>query len=77
LADKSKWPLKPDVQAWEEWPVRQSSLLFTGLALGEEKYVELWRKLKPDPTLFEIRRNNAITQPVLWLKNDTKARQSN
>lgn len=67
LADKSKWPLAPDVQAWEEWPVRQSGLLFAGLALGEERYLELWRRLKPDPTLFEIRRNNAITQPVLWL----------
>ncbi len=67
LADKSKWPLKPDVQAWEEWPVRQVSLLFGGAALGEEKYVELWGKLKPDPQLFETRRNNAITQPLLWL----------
>lgn len=67
LAEKSKWPLRPDVQAWEEWPVRQSSLLFAGLALGEESYLDLWRRLKPDPTLFEVRRNNAITQPVLWL----------
>jgi hypothetical protein len=67
LADKAKWPFKPDVQAWEEWPVRQSSLLFGGVGLGEEKYVGLWRTLKPDPTLFEIRRNNAITQPVLWV----------
>lgn len=67
LADKSKWPLAPDVQAWEAWPVRQSSLLFAGQALGDAKYLELWKRLKPDPTLFEIRRNNAITQPVLWL----------
>lgn len=67
LADKSQWPFKPDVQVWDAWPVRQSSLLIGGLALGEEKYVELWRKLKPDPTLFEIRRNNAITQPLLWI----------
>jgi hypothetical protein len=67
LADKAKWPFKPDVQAWEQWPVRQSSLLFSGVGLGEEKYVDLWRTLKPDPTLFEIRRNNAITQPVLWV----------
>ena len=69
LADKTKWPLKPDIQAWEEWPVRQSSLLFAGLALGEESYLKLWRKLSPDLKLFEIRRNNAITQPLLWLDN--------
>ena len=67
LADKSKWPLAPDVQAWEAWPVRQSSLLFAGRALGEERYLQLWHTLKPDPAAFEIRRNNAITQPVLWL----------
>jgi hypothetical protein len=74
LADKSKWPLNPDVQAWEEWPVRQSSLLFAGIALGEEKYLDLWRRLKPDPTLFEIRRNNAVTQPVLWLNHGASPR---
>jgi hypothetical protein len=67
LADKSSWPLAPDVMAWDAWPVRQSSLLFGGLVLGEGTYVELWKKLKPDPADFEIRRNNAITQPVLWL----------
>jgi beta-galactosidase len=68
LADKSKWPLKPDVQAWESWPARQSSLLFAGLAFGEPQYLELWKKLPPDPTDSEVRRNIAITQPLLWLK---------
>jgi hypothetical protein len=67
LADKSKWPFPPDVQAWDDWPVRQVNLLFGGAALGDEKYLQLWRKLKPDPQLFEIRRNNAITQPLLWV----------
>jgi hypothetical protein len=68
LADKSKWPLRPDVQAWSGWPTRQPALLFAGLALREPKYLALWRTLPPDPTEFEIRRNLAITQPVLWLK---------
>jgi hypothetical protein len=66
LADKSKWPHAPDVQAWDGWPARQSSLLFAGEALGEAKYLELWRRLPPDPTDPEVRRNMAITQPVLW-----------
>lgn len=69
LADKSKWPLKPDVMAWAGWPVRQSSLLFAGLEFGETKYLELWNRLPPDPMNPEVRRNIAITQPVLWLKN--------
>ena len=37
LADKSKWPRKPDMQAWDGWPARQPSLLFAGLAFGEQK----------------------------------------
>lgn len=68
LADKGKWPLPPDVQAWSGWPARQPALLFAGLAFHEPKYLALWRKLPPDPTEFEIRRNLAITQPILWLK---------
>jgi hypothetical protein len=69
LADKSKWPKKPDVQAWADWPARQPSLLFAGLAFSEEKYLDLWRKLPADPMNEEVRRNIAITQPILWLKN--------
>jgi hypothetical protein len=68
LADKSKWPHRPDIQAWEGWPARQPCLLFAGLALNEQKYLELWRKLPPDPTDAEVKRNIAITQPILWLK---------
>ena len=67
LADKSKWPHKPDVQAWEGWPARQPALLFAGVALGEQKYIDLWKRLPPDPTDPEVRRNIAITQPVLWV----------
>jgi hypothetical protein len=69
LADKSKWPMKPDVQAWDGWPARQPGLLFAGLAFGEKKYLDLWKKLPADPANEEVRRNIAITQPVLWLKN--------
>jgi len=68
LADKSKWPRKPDIQAWEGWPARQPSLLFAGLALGDQKYLDLWKKLPADPADPEVKRNIAITQPILWLK---------
>lgn len=66
LADKSKWPLKPDVQAWAGWPARQPSLIFGGLAFHEDNYTELWAKLPADPTDPEVQRNIAITQPLLW-----------
>jgi hypothetical protein len=68
LADKTSWPRPPDVQAWDGWPARQPSLLFAGLAFRDAKYLELWRQLPPDPTDAEVKRNIAITQPLLWLK---------
>jgi hypothetical protein len=68
LADKSTWPRKPDIQAWDGWPARQPALLFAGLAFGEQKYLALWQKLPADPADAEVRRNIAITQPVLWLR---------
>jgi hypothetical protein len=69
LADKASWPKPPDLQAWAGWPAREPSLLFAGLAFHEQKYLDLWKKLPADPTDEEVRRNIAITQPVLWLNN--------
>ena len=72
LADKNKWLTdgrRKDVQAWEGWPARQPSLLFAGLAFGEQKYLDLWCKYSADPSDEEVRRNIAITQPVLWVNN--------
>jgi hypothetical protein len=74
LADKSKWPLKPDLQSWEGWPARQPALLFAGLAFKEQTYLDVWRKLPPDPTDEEIQRNIAITQPLLWLPDAGQSR---
>jgi hypothetical protein len=67
IADKTTWPKPPDVEAWAGWPVRQPSLLFGGLALGRKDYLDLWRRLDPDPTEPEILRNYPLRQPVLWI----------
>jgi hypothetical protein len=70
--NKNKWLAdgRPkDVQAWECWPAREPSLLFAGIAYGDQKYLNLWLKLPSDPTNAEVRRNIAITQPVLWIQN--------
>ena len=67
LADKSTWPLKPDIQAWEGWPTRQPSLLFAGIALNDPQYLDLWKKLRPDPADEEVQRGVYVTQPVLWI----------
>ena len=33
MRDKTRWPFKKDILYWGEWPVRRSSLLFSGMAL--------------------------------------------
>jgi hypothetical protein len=67
LADKSKWQKPPDVMYYDQWPVRQPSLLFAGLALGRPEYLETWKKLEPDPTVEEVLRNWPVRQPLLWV----------
>jgi hypothetical protein len=67
IRDKSKWPLKPDVMYDEQWPMRQASLLFAGLAFDDRAYIELWKTLPADSTVDEVIRNFFIRQPVLWV----------
>jgi hypothetical protein len=67
ILDKKKWPLPPDVMYFKEWPVRQPSLLFAGLALGKPEYIRLWYRLDPDPTVEEVLRNYPVRQPLLWV----------
>ncbi len=67
IRDKSKWPLKPDVMYYDEWPMRQSSLLFAGLAFHDAAYIDLWKSLPADSKVDEVIRNFFIRQPVLWV----------
>ena len=67
ILDKKKWPLKPDVMYFDQWPVRQPSLLFAGLALNKPEYLSLWRTLDGDPTVEEVLRNWPVRQPLLWV----------
>ncbi len=66
LADKSKWPLSPDVLHWQDWPVRQPALLFGAVAEGREDWLNLWKSLPADPVDEEVRRNFPIRFPTLW-----------
>ncbi len=67
IGDKSKWPFKPDVMYDDQWPMRQSSLLFAGLALHNAFYIDLWKTLPADSSVDEVIRNFFIRQPVLWV----------
>jgi hypothetical protein len=68
IRDRKSWPFPSDVMYDKEWPMRQASLLFAGLALREPTYVELWKTLRADSTIDEVIRNFFIRQPVLWVK---------
>jgi hypothetical protein len=67
IADKSKWPLKPDVMFHEFWPVRSPVLLFGGIKCDRPDWLETWKKLEANPTNEEVLRNLPIRQPILWL----------
>ena len=67
IANKNAWPYRHDVQYFDDLPVRQPSLLFAGMAYRNQEYIDLWRRLDPDPTVPEVIRNHPIRQPVLWL----------
>jgi len=70
IENKSLWPFQHDVMYWEEWPVRQSSLLFGGIAYKNKKYIELWKSLKANVTTPEIIRNMPVKYPILWVLNN-------
>jgi hypothetical protein len=67
LDDQSRWPYPNDIEHFDDWPVRQPSLLLAGFAFGRPEYLALWESLDPDPANPEVRRNMAVTQPLLWL----------
>ena len=67
IKDKKLFPKPPDVMYGDEWPMRQSSLLFAGLAYRRPEFLQLWRKLPADSAVEEVIRNFFIRQPVLWI----------
>lgn len=68
IENKALWPYQKDVMYWDEWPVRQSSLLFGGLAYKNKKYLTLWATLKSEITTPEIIRNMPVHYPIIWIR---------
>jgi hypothetical protein len=67
VQDKSKWTRPHDVLYWDEWPVRQPSLLFAGVKFKQPEYLETWQRLKADPETPEVVRNLPLRHPLLWV----------
>jgi hypothetical protein len=76
LADKQKWLADgrgKDVAHWDSWPAREPCLLFAFIESHDTKFFYLWQRLNPDPSDLEIRRNIAVTQPLLWIARPAEA----
>lgn len=67
IADKNRWPYKKDIYIWEEWPVRQSCLLFAGLAYNNEEWISAYLLQPPSPSHPEVIRNLPVRHPLIWL----------
>ena len=67
VADKSKWPLKPDVMYWENWPVAQPFLVFGAAEFENKTWLTTWKKLDHSPKVEEVIRNLPVRNPVIWL----------
>jgi len=66
IKDRGGWQRPPDVMYNENWPMRQSSLLFAAVALNRPAYLETWARLPADSSVEEVIRNFFIRQPLLW-----------
>jgi hypothetical protein len=66
IRNKTSWPKPPDVMYARDWPMRQASLLFAGVALDEPSYLQLWSTLPSDSKVEEVVRNFFVRQPLLW-----------
>ncbi|WP_234735783.1 alginate lyase family protein [Tellurirhabdus bombi] len=67
VADKSRWPLKPDVMYWNDWPIAQPFLVLGAVQFDEKGWLKTWEKLEHDPQVEEVLRNLPIRNPVIWL----------
>ncbi|HET6555728.1 MAG TPA: alginate lyase family protein [Prolixibacteraceae bacterium] len=70
IVDKSSWAYAKDIYIWDEWPVRQSSLLFAGLAYQNKTYIHTFMGLTTHPDHPEVIRNLPVRHPVIWLLDE-------
>jgi hypothetical protein len=68
IKDRRGWQRPPDVMYNENWPMRQSSVLFAAVGLNRPEYLEIWTRLPADSTVEEVIRNFFIRQPLLWFE---------
>ena len=67
VADKTKWPYKPDVMYWNEWPVAHPFLIFGAERWQQKDWFDTWKQLDHQPENGEVVRNLPIRHPLIWL----------
>jgi hypothetical protein len=67
IADKTKWPFKPDVMYWNDWPVAQPFLLFGANAYKQKDWFTTWKGLEHSPKVEEVIRNLPVRNPLIWI----------
>lgn len=70
VEEKKLWPYKKDVMYWKDWPTKHPFLLFGGLQLNKDSYINTWEKLSEIPDKSEIIRNMPVRNSLLWIKRD-------
>jgi hypothetical protein len=76
IRDKKTWPKPADVMYFDQWPMRQNSLLFAGIALKRPKYIDVWKRLPANSNVEETIRNFFIRQPLLWVDRSATGKNS-
>jgi hypothetical protein len=66
INDQRKWNYVADADHFHELPGPRPGLLFSGRAYDRPEYVDLWRKLDPQPIPADIPEAFPIRQPLLW-----------
>jgi len=69
MDNKEDWPYEHDILYWENWPVRQASLVLGAMAYGKRRYLNTWMSLEADPEIKEVQRNLIFRYPLLWISN--------
>jgi hypothetical protein len=67
ILSRGTWPYVADAQYFNDLPIRPPSLLFAARAYDRPEYADLWKRLRPDPTIPELQRTFPIRQPLLWV----------
>lgn len=68
IADKTKWPLPPDVMYWKQWPVAQPFLIFGANAFNNGSWFNTWKVLDHQPGEDEVIRNLPVRHPLIWME---------